>query len=326
MYTEIIIGFLLLAIIKSYNDNQRSNVHRLPRVKRTNNSTHFIWGHFKQAVGKFSEVFTDYCNEYGSTFVIDSVFCKHIIHTIDEFALSHILRKNSYDYPKPVGARRTIDSTIGEFGLVASEGDYHRQLKKLMTAPLNSPKNLQSFVQSIKFKDEELTKVLKTHINEDLTELNMLPFIESLAADNIGLTGFNYDLKLLSHLDKNIISHHSSIANAVEHFSNSKGDATITYFLQFVFPFMALLPTKSRKLNTTHLNEFRKTAYKLYNEKYNTISHSLKIGEEINVQRDILSLIIESNIKNNSSNQALTKDQIIAQITTLIVSIFNYSR
>ncbi|TIB68585.1 hypothetical protein E3P77_00948, partial [Wallemia ichthyophaga] len=268
----------------------------------------------------FDKKFPEWTEIYGPTFIFETLFRKQHVHTIDPLALDHILRKRSYSYPKTVGLRKSLDSLIGFGGMISSEGDYHKRLKKLMTSPLNSPTNLESFIPLMKSKGDQLVKVIEKLIgNEKIKELDILPLIEELAGDNVGLTLFRLDLGLLPNPDDIHANNTSSIAKAVEHFSNSKGDASLAFFLQFVIPITGSLPTSTQRLNKKHLSEFKKTAEILYHNKLESLHESNEIGEDLNTENDILTLLIDSNLKQAKSEQ-LTKDQIISQITTFVIA------
>lgn len=316
---NVLIVFVIIVLVYVYKRvTNKSNVNRFTRV----NNSHPIFGNFLEALGKFDKKFVEWTEIYGPTFIWETLFRKQIIHTIDPLALDHILRKNSYSYPKTTGARKAIDSLIGVGGMVSSEGDYHKRLKKLMTSPLNSPSNLESFIPLMKGKGDQLVKVIEKLIgNEKNKELDILPLIEKLAGDNVGLTSFRLDLGLLPNPDDVHAKNDSNIAKAVEHLSNSKTDASLAFFLQFIIPISASLPTSTQKLNRKHLNEFKKTAEILYHKKLESLHESQEIGEDLNMKNDILTLLIEANLKQAKSEQ-LSKDQIISQITTFIVSVY----
>ncbi|TIA92663.1 hypothetical protein E3P81_01413 [Wallemia ichthyophaga] len=318
MSNDLIILFvLILACLLAYRlTTNKSNVHKFTRI----NNSHLIFGNFLEALGMFDKKFPEWTEIYGPTFIFETLFRKQNVHTIDPLALDHILRKRSYSYPKTVGLRKSLDSLIGVGGMISSEGDYHKRLKKLMASPLNSPANLESFIPLMKGKGDQLVKVIEKLIgNERIKELDILPLIEELAGDNVGLTLFRLDLGLLPNPDDIHANNTSNIAKAVEHFSNSKGDASLAFFLQFVIPITGSLPTSTQRLNKKHLSEFKKTAEILYHNKLESLHESNEIGEDLNTENDILTLLIDSNLKQAKSEQ-LTKDQIISQITTFVIA------
>lgn len=167
-----------------------TNINNIPRIPF---SSHFF-GHVKHLFDNcFGDCLIGWTNQYGYTFVLESILREPYIHTIDKTALNHILQKKSQIYSKPPAIQNVMRKVFGRDGIFISEGTQHKKLRKLMTPSFFTASNLQNFIPVIQQKSTELVEVFN---KKDSVQFDVLQDLKNVSTDIVGMIG-EYGVKVI---------------------------------------------------------------------------------------------------------------------------------
>lgn len=201
----------------------------------------------------------------------------------DDEALKHMLLKNPYNYPKPVGARKWMMRILGE-GVLLAEGDAHVHQRKALTPgfSINSIRTLSPIfwrkgllLAELWDKEINKTKGKKTGTFEVLEWLNRTTL------DIIARAGFGTEVNSLENPD-------APLREAYRRVFAFDNVTRMMHGLQTLFPMTKYIPIKMNRDMEFSRNTIMKSATKIIREKQSVADPS---------EKDIISLLVRDNLK-----------------------------
>lgn len=266
-----------------------------------------------------SDLLSQWEAQYGPNYTYRGFLNGSRLMTTDPVALSHILG-HAYDYPKPDFVRDSLAAMgAGNEGLLTSEGDVHRRQRKILS-PAFSLSHIKSLTPIFWDKAEQLRDIWLQSSGDSVPRIDALSYLARATLDTIGLAGFGYHFNSLSSCDNtNELAHAFSVI-----FSTARKFRLIT-ILQVWFPILR----RFRRHNTTMSAAqatMRRIGLALIQERRETVSNErrekktmLLDGDKTILGRDILSVLIRSNLSASSSEQ-MSLSEILCQISTFIAA------
>uniref|UniRef100_A0A8H7XTF7 Cytochrome P450 n=1 Tax=Psilocybe cubensis TaxID=181762 RepID=A0A8H7XTF7_PSICU len=286
-----------------------------------------------------NNLIANWVNSYGTTFVYRGFIGGCRLMTTDPVAIAHILG-NAYHYPKPDFVRESLASmAAGHDGLLVVEGADHRRQRKIL-APAFSAGHIKSLSPIFWDKATELRDIWLTEVDSasfdpgrenSITRIDVLVWLGRATLDVIGLAGFGYAFNALTD-DSNELARAFSVI-----FSTARKFRVMT-ILQAWFPFlrrfrrnnaaMAQAKATMRRIGLELIDEKRKA---IQHERDSYLHEPAKIGplqdqstarsqgpKELR-GRDLLSVLIQSNLSSDASQQ-MSEDEVLSQISTFLAA------
>ncbi|KAG8696935.1 hypothetical protein FRC09_008187 [Ceratobasidium sp. 395] len=159
--------------------------------------------------------------------------------------------------------------------------------------------------KSIKLKDA-LLNLAKSHAEEGVA-INVLPWISHTTLDIIGVAGFDYHFNSLDNDGKNELS--AAFRTA---FQSGQPAGAFMILQRFVPIIRYLSPDERSRAQAAASSIMHRIGTKLIAEKKASLDHELKTG--LTAQgRDLLTLLIKSNMSNENEGQRMTDDEVLAR-------------
>ncbi|PBK74625.1 cytochrome P450 [Armillaria solidipes] len=293
----------------------RSPLLRLPGPP----SQSFLTGNLEQMHDMAnSDLLSEWEAKYGSNYAYKGFLSGSRLMTTDPVALSYILG-HAYDYPKPDFVRDTLAAMgAGDEGLVTSEGEVHRRQRKILS-PAFSLSHIKSLTPIFWDKAEQLRDIwLQSSGNP--VRVDALSYLARATLDVIGLAGFGYHFDSLSSCDNtNELAHAFSVI-----FSTARKFRLVT-ILQVWFPILRRFRPHNVTMAAAHAT-MRRIGLELIQERREAVTNEMREkktmlldGNKTILGRDILSVLIRSNLSASSSEQ-MSLPEILSQISTFLAA------
>ncbi|KAJ7127450.1 cytochrome P450 [Mycena crocata] len=249
---------------------------------------------------------------YGPTFKFHSVFSSLQLYTTDTVALQRIINHSDI-YQKSPMVRFNLARLLGR-GLLVVEDDEHTKLRKIMN-PAFGVSQIRGLTQLFLDKSLELCDVWKREETDKSgwAQINVMVGLKAMTLDVIGLAGFNYEFHALNPAEKP-----NELDEAFkEVFVNSTPRKIgLKVFLSGRFPFLRLFFRPSQKLVDAH-----STMSRIGNQLLQDAKSATAAGEKEAGRRDLLSLLVQSNMSGEvSDSHRLSDAVVIAQLPTFFVA------
>ncbi|KAG8769238.1 hypothetical protein FRC12_005085 [Ceratobasidium sp. 428] len=286
-----------------------SPLGRLPGPKTES----LIWGNLKQVLMSPNlNIYEQWSETYGPTFAYRGLFFSYRLLTTDIRALTFIMSQSD-SFPKPDNFRQGLAGFLGQ-GLLFVESDAHRRQRRIMNPSFGSSHVRELlpifWEKSIKLKDA-LLNLAKSHAEEGVA-INVLPWISHTTLDIIGVAGFDYHFNSLDNDGKNELS--AAFRTA---FQSGQPAGAFMILQRFVPIIRYLSPDERSRAQAAASSIMHRIGTKLIAEKKASLDHELKTG--LTAQgRDLLTLLIKSNMSNENEGQRMTDDEVLAQISTFL--------
>jgi len=265
--------------------------------------------------------------EYGKTLVYKGFMNTNRLCTVDVRGLGHIL-KNDGVYQKVPQFKKGLGRILGEKnpGLVLSEGDEHRQQRKIMN-PAFSLTHIRSLLPNFYEKAHDVRSIWSSKIDSKPsqgTEINVLDTLSHMALDIIGETGFGYHFNSLTDEGSELATVFATVLNHPE-------KIRVWDILTHWFPALALVPTARRKRMQLAIDALNRIGGKLVKDKKDAILKEVA-GQEVDVEKisiekqniigkDMLSVLIRSNMATDlPPNARLSDGTLMSQISTFVLT------
>ncbi|EGO02814.1 hypothetical protein SERLA73DRAFT_84668 [Serpula lacrymans var. lacrymans S7.3] len=264
---------------------------------------------------------------YGKTFRFHG-FGRHDyrLMSLDLRAISYIL--NSSVYEKPWQTRSLLSRLLGK-GIFAMEGEEHKVLRKLI-APAFSTQSVKAMTPIFYQKAEELRDRW-----EDITsratsqEVSFTPtaptptsstnscvidvshWISRATFDVIGLAGFDYHFRSLQDESEEVYLAYRNMFGVADKGPGLKG------LVQIYFPFIEkVFPDEGSRVTQESLRVIHNAGKQLVHNKKVVILAEKADAKDIK-EKDILSLLIKSNLSSDSSKR-LSDGELLDQLSTFL--------
>ncbi|KAJ7617357.1 cytochrome P450 [Roridomyces roridus] len=276
-------------------------------------SPSLLFGNF----GKLSfRLFQRWQAQYGPTFRYHAIFRSHHLFTADAVALHHIVN-NPDVYEKGEMVRYALTQLLGR-GLLALEGDEHTKLRKIMS-PAFGPSQIRGLTELFLDKSIELRDVW-TRSPADPTgwiPVDVFEGLKRMTLDVIGLAGFAYEFHALKESTDEQEKRSPLEVAFREFFMDRQGEGVgidLRIVLRAMFPLLrAIVPPHPKMLAE------RKTMDKVGLQLLQEAKTAIVSGDKDSERRDLLSLLVQSNISEQESHRVSDQD-VVAQLPTFFAA------
>ncbi|KAJ7494429.1 cytochrome P450 [Mycena galericulata] len=302
-------AYILYEALKIVYEELNSPLRHLPGPK----STHWFYGNMRDIWRAENSVLHEqWVQEHGPTLKYKALLGMTRLYTTDTSALNHFLT-NSNIYQKPESVRYNLARMLGA-GVLVSEGDQHRQQRRIMNPAFGAPQ-VRELTQIFIDKALELRDVwaVQAANSNGAARVDVLSWLSKATLDIIGLAGFNYNFNNLS-------SENSELGAAFSVIFRSGMQMSLVRMLQTWIPSLRVIPTK---LDTT-MQESQTTMMRigrtLLQESKNEMAENGTF-EKGRRSRDLLSLLVRANTaKDLPASQRLSDEDVLAQVPTFLVA------
>ncbi|KAG9125905.1 hypothetical protein FRC07_005703, partial [Ceratobasidium sp. 392] len=254
--------------------------------------------------------FEKWMAEFGHTYVYHEFLFSHRLFTSDTRALSFVLTQSNL-FPKPEVIRRTFGNNLGK-GLLYAEFDMHKRQRRIMN-PSFGPPQVRALVPVFWNKSNELRDIWLDMMKDGSITVDVLPWLARATLDIIGIAGFDYHFNSLKNEDED------ELAKAFSKVFTAGQGVTPLRLILGLIPGISLLPN-------THLNKLRankettsRIGKKLVEAKQATLIEEQKTGSAAQ-GRDLLTLLIKSNMAYENEGQRMSDEEVLGQIATFLVA------
>ncbi|KAG9098416.1 hypothetical protein FS749_003868 [Ceratobasidium sp. UAMH 11750] len=216
-------------------------------------------------------------------------------------------------FPKPENFRQGLAGFLGQ-GLLFVESDAHKRQRRIMNPSFGSP-HVRALLpifweKSIKLKDIILN-IAKSN-SEGEAVVNVLPWISHTTLDIIGVAGFDYHFNSLDNEGQNELS-----AAFRKAFQTDQSMSAFTLLQRFLPILRYIIPDERSRAQREASTIMRRIGLNLIAEKKVSLVHETKTGSAAH-GRDLLTLLIKSNMGYENEGQRMTDDEVLAQISTFL--------
>ncbi|KAJ6533380.1 cytochrome P450 [Mycena vulgaris] len=306
----VLATYVLCRVIKMTYMELTSPLRNLPGPK----SAHWVSGSRTEIMNNLNlRLEETWLRQYGPTMRVNGFFGKSNLYTIDTKAIQHILTNSNYQ--KPEIARDELARIVGP-GILVTEGDVHRQQRKIMNPAFGAPQIRQLtgiFVdKSVQLRDIWASEAAQ---NGGVAHVEAISWLNKATLDIIGLAGFNYDINALGAKSGQKAD---ELAAAFETLTGNDRFNPMRV-LQFFFPPLRRIPTKEDKLSAEAQATMMRIGRKLLADSKRDIAESGTF--ETGRARDLLSLLVRANTsKEIPVDQRLSDADVLAQVPTFLVA------
>ncbi|KAK0464724.1 cytochrome P450 [Desarmillaria tabescens] len=265
-----------------------------------------------------SDLLSQWEAQYGPNYAYRGFLNGSRLMTTDPVALSYILG-HAYDYPKPDFVRDSLAAMgAGHEGLLTSEGEVHKRQRKILS-PAFSLSHIKSLTPIFWDKAEQLRDIWLQSPGKPV-RVDALSYLARATLDVIGLAGFGYHFDSLSSCDNtNELAHAFSVI-----FSTARKFRLMT-ILQVWFPILRRFRRHNATMTAAHAT-MRRIGLELIQERRQAVTNEMREkkpmlldGNKTILGRDILSVLIRSNLSASSSEQ-MSLPEILSQISTFLAA------
>nr|AVZ23853.1 cytochrome P450 [Thanatephorus cucumeris] len=273
-----------------------------------------IFGNLKRVFAAPNSVIHEaWLKEYGSTLAYRGFLSSYRLFTVDPRALSYIMSQPG-SFPKPENVRRSLADVLGE-GLLFAEGETHKRQRRIMNpsfGPVQVRELLPIFWQKSNKLRDTWVNLIKSG-SEGHTIIDVLSWLSRATLDIIGVAGFDYEFNALDGNDEDELSKAFNKAfESGQHFN------TLAILRAFI-PIFRLIPDELSRGRAASMETMRRIGMRLISEKKDALEHDLKTGSTSH-GRDLLTLLIKSNMAHENVSYRMSDDEVLGQISTFITA------
>ncbi|QRW13171.1 cytochrome P450 family protein [Ceratobasidium sp. AG-Ba] len=148
--------------------------------------------------------------------------------------------------------------------------------------------------------------------SEGSTVINVLPWLSRATLDIIGVAGFDYHFNSLEDEKDELSTAFMKVFEAGQQFS------MLTIIRSFI-PFLRFLQNERSRGLAMSMATMRRIGMKLINEKKEALTQDFKTGSTTH-GRDLLTLLIKSNMAYENEGQRMSDDEVLGQISTFLTA------
>ncbi|CAE7228755.1 unnamed protein product [Rhizoctonia solani] len=274
----------------------------------------FIFGNLKRIFASPNSIIHEsWLEEYGSTIRYRGFLSSYRLFTVDPRALTYVMAQAD-SFPKPENVRRSLADVLGE-GLLFSEGETHKRQRRIMN-PSFGPVQVRELVpvfwqKSHKLKDAWLNLIKSSPEGQPV--IDVLPWLSRATLDIIGVAGFDYHFNALDGNDEDELS--KAFNNA---FESGQNFSTLA-ILQAFIPILRFIPDERSRGRAASMATMHRIGMQLIAEKKAALEHDYKTGSTSH-GRDLLTLLIKSNMASENEAHRMSDDEVLGQISTFLTA------
>ncbi|KAG8959800.1 hypothetical protein FRC03_007466 [Tulasnella sp. 419] len=213
-------------------------------------------------------------------------------------------------FPKPDNSRVTLAQLTGD-GVLVVEGEDHKRHRKILN-PAFSPAQTREFAPIFAEKAKLLISawsgIIAKNEGKDTT-VDVLHWTGRAMLDVIGEAGFGYHFNALTEES-------NELATAVANLFKNMTALNFFAYLQYFFPPARLIPTRRNQAAKNNRKIIHRIGNSLISDKKAEVLQSSEHEKEDVLGRDLLSVLVKSNL----ATDALSQDEVLAQITTFVLA------
>ncbi|KAG8998614.1 hypothetical protein FRB90_012275, partial [Tulasnella sp. 427] len=241
--------------------------------------------------------------------------------TFDTRAINYILNQAPELYPKAWQSRRMLTRLLGE-GVAVTEGEQHKRQRRVIN-PAFSAAALRRINPIFHSKAEELrnrwlgllapaTSIAATE--DGYTTIDVNHWIGRATFDAFALGAFSLDLNVIQNEDHPLYLAYKRMFDA----AFNKGQ-TLMGFLEIYLPWLTYVPTEVNRQINASKKIILDAGEKLISEKRAALTKGLDAekGQE-NGGKDLLSILIKSNLEETTPKHRLSDEELLAQIHSFL--------
>ncbi|CAE6422736.1 unnamed protein product [Rhizoctonia solani] len=261
----------------------------------TQNTT--IWETWLEKYGKIMQI-RGFCGEYHACIW-------------DMRAINYVLSHNT-TFPKSESQRRGLAIVLGE-GILSADEESHRRQRRIMN-PAFGALHIRNLLPTFAAKSNQLRDIW-TDMLQNSPEgetIDILPWLTRATLDIIGLEGFGYDFHSLEHEDND------ELAKAYTELFNSNQDVSPFAVLRGLICLVLGIPTEDSRRFKANQATVNRIGTNLIRDKKILLQEDAQSEESLG--RDLLTLLIKSNLAETDSRQAMSDDEVLGQISTFLAA------
>ncbi|KAG8735670.1 hypothetical protein FRC10_010286 [Ceratobasidium sp. 414] len=269
-----------------------------------------IFGNVKQVFGApLGVMHEEWMEKYGHTYTFRELLLAYRLFTADTRALAFVLTQSN-SFPRPELLRRNFGNNLGK-GLLYAEFDMHKRQN-----PSFGPPQVRALVPVFWNKANELRDIwldMMKGSSQGSAVINVLPWLTRATLDIIGVAGFDYHFNSLANEDED------ELAKAFAKIFQAGQELTPSSFLKNFIPGLRLLPDARSERLKTNKEIMNRIGKRLVEEKKAALTEEQKIGSAAQ-GRDLLTLLIKSNMAYENEGQRMSNEEVLGQIATFLVA------
>ncbi|KAJ6453867.1 cytochrome P450 [Mycena vitilis] len=243
-----------------------------------------------------------------------SFFNARDLYTTDTRALTHILINDNLYQKGPV-AKKFVTHFLGN-GLLAVEMEEHRRQRKVVNPAFGVPQ-IRELTPIFNQKSVQLRDIWTRQIGNDTgtSRIDVFAWLRKMTLDVIGEAGFNYQFNALE--PKGQPNTLDEALTRLMHSPQAQRQAVMR-LVQAIFPILSIFPTPGAKM----VDEARTTMANIAKQLLATSQADIKACGEASSKRDLLSLMVQSNMSSEiREDLKLSDSDVIARkIPTFFVA------
>ncbi|TEB18507.1 cytochrome P450 [Coprinellus micaceus] len=237
--TDILAIALLISIFRLFN-NARSRV-RTTKLKGPISDNLFVGVFPKLGGSDDPKVFLDETlKEFGTAFSIPMGFGRRDIVVCDAKGAAHILARDTFGYQQQAFARIFLDNMLGKNGILSTERDDHRRIRRAMT-PAFSNSAIRGYIEAFHGNYDKMSSAWDAILDSGASTIEVQGCLE-----NLGLAGFSHEFKALVTSGET-----PELIHVIESFKlPASGDvlSKAFFFLSPLLPWLLKLPSDNTRL------------------------------------------------------------------------------
>ncbi|KAJ6505338.1 cytochrome P450 [Mycena sanguinolenta] len=300
--------YAVYGLVKMIHRDYTSPLRDLPGPKGGN----LIIGHFRRIM-QDSTAPDKWCEEFGANYQMKSFFGTRDLYTIDTRALNHILT-NDHIYQKGPVANSILIGLLGN-GILSAETTVHRRQRKILNPAFGVPQ-IRALTEIFNCKSAQLRDIMSREIGEG-SRVDVFGWLRKMTLDVIGEAGFNYQFNALDPDGR--INDLDVAFTRLMHSPQSQRYHGMR-LLQAEIPILSFLPTPGKKV----VEEAREKMVNIAKKLLADSQADIRTGGVSGTQRDLLSLLVQSNTSDSiQEHQRLSDAEVIAR-TSFVPSAVRY--
>ncbi|KAJ6535265.1 cytochrome P450 [Mycena vulgaris] len=306
----VLATYVLYRVIKMAYMKLTSPLRNLPGPK----SAYWVSGSLTEILNNLDlRLEETWIKRYGPTMRVSGFFGESSLYTIDTKAIQHILTNSNYQ--KPEIGRYALARIVGP-GILVTEGDVHRQQRKIMNPAFGAPQ-IRQLTGIFVDKSVQLRNIWASEAaqNGGVAHVEAISWLNKATLDIIGLAGFNHDINALGAKSGQKAD---ELAVAFETLTGN-GLFPPMRILEFFFPPLRRISTKEDKIGAEAQATMIRIGRKLLADSKRDIAESGTF--ETGRARDLLSLLVRANTsKEIPVDHQLSDADVLAQVPTFLVA------
>ncbi|KAE9395133.1 cytochrome P450 [Gymnopus androsaceus JB14] len=260
-------------------------------------------------------------DKYGRSFRTKWLFFQDRLNTADPKAVSHIITNDGKIYKKPETIRWILGRILGN-GVLVTEGEKHKAQRKVMDPAFGSAqiRELTSYFveESIHLRDIWISQIVDNNLDNKngVAQFDAQSWLSRMTLDVIGRAGFNYNFNALNpHSEPNELN------KAFGVIFGRNNNFTVWNLAQALIPDASFTGARTDAVPSSPplMKPMTRIGQGLINESKAELK---AFGEKDTVSRpkDLLSLLVRSNLSESAKQQRLSDEDILSQVPTFIVA------